>query len=321
MGKNRESGPSAIWSYETIMMYCDLCLREVAIGNRPNTHFNKMGWTNLVENFKEYTGKDYDRLQLKNKWDQLKKEWKLWKDLKKGVTGFGWNPKRKTIDGSDEWWKAKLEELPSAKKFRYNGIDPELEEKLDKMFMNAVPINELPWAPNSESLPPGVTDEDHGDFEDCESTKSLSPNTKIASEPLRISSDSKRASQSSSHGKANKHKIGCHKSDTSGAAGVPQMLQEQMLQAQMLQTQIQQLVDAATQRSKVAVSTNKPSTITEAVEVLDSIDELGEDSELYGFSIDLLMQRDSREMFMALKPQKRAWYLEREFKKSKKSSC
>ncbi|KAL0915931.1 hypothetical protein M5K25_013399 [Dendrobium thyrsiflorum] len=83
--------------------------REIALGNRPNTHFNKSGWTNLVENFKEYTGRDYDRLQLKNKWDQLKKEWKLWKDLKKGAGRFGWNSKRKTIDASDEWWKGKIE--------------------------------------------------------------------------------------------------------------------------------------------------------------------------------------------------------------------
>ncbi|KAL0922394.1 hypothetical protein M5K25_006377 [Dendrobium thyrsiflorum] len=315
MGKNREAGPSAIWSYEIIMMFCDLCLREVALGNRPNTHFNKAGWTNLVENFKEYTGRDYDRLQLKNKWDQLKKEWKLWKDLKKGAGGFGWNSKRKTIDASDEWWKGKIEEFPSAKKFRYSGIDPEMEEKLDKMFMS----DENAWAPNSESLPPVITDEDHEDFEDCESTKSLSGDAKIVNELRQSYSGSKRASQPSSNGNENKSKVFCPKSGMSGAAGVPQMLQEQMLQAQMLQTQIQQLVDAATVRSKATVALNKSFTITEAVRVLDSIEELEEDTELYGFSIDLLMQKDSREMFMALKAHKKFWYLKREFEKTKRS--
>lgn len=295
------------------MMFCDLCLREIALGNRPNTHFNKAGWTNLVEKFKEYTGRDYDRLQLKNKWDQLKKEWKLWKDLKKDATGFGWNSKKKTIDGSDEWWKGKIEEFPSAKKFRYNGIDPEMEEKLDKMFMNA----DNAWAPNSESLPPVVTDED---FEDCESTKSLSGDTKIVNELRRSYSGLKRASQPSSNGKGNKSKFVCPKSGMSGAADVPHMLQEQMLQAQMLQTQIQQLVDAATLRSKATVALNKSFTITEAVRVLDSIEELEEDTELYGFSIDLLMQKENREMFMALKANRKAWYLKREFERSKKST-
>ncbi|PKU86605.1 hypothetical protein MA16_Dca023811 [Dendrobium catenatum] len=72
----------------------------------------------------------------------------------------------------------------------------------------------------------------------------------------------------------------------SAAAGVP-MLQEQMLQAQMLQTQIQQLVDAATVRSKATVALNKSFTITEVVRVLDSIEELEEDTERYAFSIDL----------------------------------
>lgn len=109
MGKTRKIGPSATWSYEIIMMFCDLCLQEIALGNRPNTHFNRAGWANLVKNFKEYTDRDYDRLQLKNKWDQLKKDWKLWNDLKKDATGFAWNSKRKTIDGSDEWWEGKIE--------------------------------------------------------------------------------------------------------------------------------------------------------------------------------------------------------------------
>lgn len=290
------------------MMFCDLCLREIALGNRPNTHFNKAGWSNLVKNFKEYTGRDYDRLQLKNKWDQLKKEWKLWKDLKKGVTGFGWNSKRKTIDGSEEWWEEKIEELPSAKKFKYNGIDPEMEEKLDKMFMKAENV----WVPNSESLPPVVTDEDG---EDCESTKSLSGDAKIVNELRRPYSASKRTSQPSS--KRNRSKIVCPKFIMSGAEGVPQMLQDQMLQAQKLQTQIQQLADAATLRSKATVEPNKSFTITEAVRVLDSIEELEEDAELYGFSIDLLMQEDSREMFMALKASKKAWFLKREFEKTK----
>ncbi|KAI0516519.1 hypothetical protein KFK09_009196 [Dendrobium nobile] len=134
-------------------------------------------------------------LQLKNKWDQLKKEWKLWKDLKKGAAGFGWNSKQKTIDASDEWWKGKIEcfcirSFPQPKKFRYSGIDPEMEEKLDKMFMS----DENAWAPNSKSLPPVTTDEDHEDFEDCESTKSLSGDAKIVNELRQSYSGSTSAS-------------------------------------------------------------------------------------------------------------------------------
>ncbi|KAG0450289.1 hypothetical protein HPP92_027007 [Vanilla planifolia] len=320
MGKIRESGPSATWSYDITMMFCDLCLREIAHGNRPNTHFNKAGWSNLVDDFKVYTGRDYDRLQLKNKWDQLKKEWKLWKDLKKGAVGCVWNPKRKTLDASDEWWREKVKEFPAAKKFRYCGIDPEMEEKLDKMFMNMIPSDEHAWAPNSGSLPPNAAEEEGpGDFEDCESTKSPSGEAKTSNELQFSLSGSKRASQPSPKGHPTK--FSCPKSGPSGAAqGVSQLFQEQMLQAKMLQTQIQQLVDAATSRSKTNAALSKSSpTIPEAVQELDSIEELEQNPDLYGFSLDLLLQKDSREMFMALKPHKRLWYLLREFEKTKRS--
>ncbi|KAL0919636.1 hypothetical protein M5K25_011746 [Dendrobium thyrsiflorum] len=311
MGKYRGSGPSATWPYDIVMMFCDLCLREIALGNRPSTHFTKVGWNNLVDSFKEWTGKDYDRIQLKNKWDQLKKEWKLWKDLKKGATGFGWNPKRRTLDAPDEWWKKKIQEFPAAKRFRYNGIDPFLEEKLDNMFMNMILPGQHAWAPNSGSLPAGLTEDGHGDFGDSESTKSL------CGELPRLSSGLKRASQPSSLAKGNRSKMGSSKSGVSGAAeGV-----QQKLQGQTLQTQIQELVNAVTNSNKRTVAPSKSlSSITEAVAELDSIEELEENTELYGFAIDLLMQKDSREMFMALKPHKKVWYLKIEFEKSKRNT-
>lgn len=185
-----------------------------------------------------------------------------------------------------------------------------MEEKLDKMFMN----DESAWAPNSESLPPVVTDED---FEDCESARSLSGDAKLVNELKRSYSALKRTSQPSFNGKGSGSKSLCLRSGmSSGAAGEPQMLQEQMLQ-----TQIQHLVDAAALESKATAELiNKSFAITEAVRVLDSIEGVEEDTELYGFSIDLLMEKDNREMFIALKASKRAWYLRREFEKRKKNA-
>ncbi|KAK8947076.1 hypothetical protein KSP39_PZI006935 [Platanthera zijinensis] len=56
------------------MIFCDLCLREIELGNRPTTHFSRDGWSNLTTNFFAQTGKSYDRNQMKNKWDQIKKD-------------------------------------------------------------------------------------------------------------------------------------------------------------------------------------------------------------------------------------------------------
>ncbi|KAK8956663.1 hypothetical protein KSP39_PZI000517 [Platanthera zijinensis] len=139
----------------------------------------KDGWKNLVTKFKERTGLLYDRAQLKNKWDQLKREWKLWRELKKGETGLGWDPIKKTIDASDEWWQERIQMIPMAKKFRYSGIAPELEEKLDRMFSQVVASGDNVWIPATGSMPSIFLDdggvvgnEDNGD----ENDRSFVPN-------------------------------------------------------------------------------------------------------------------------------------------------
>ncbi|KAK8957665.1 hypothetical protein KSP39_PZI001098 [Platanthera zijinensis] len=101
MGKHKENGISATWEQNNVIFFCDLCIKEIELGNRPTTHFSRDGWNNLMNKFCERTGKSYDQKQMKNKWDQLKKEWKLWRELKQGETGLGWNSTRKTIDASN----------------------------------------------------------------------------------------------------------------------------------------------------------------------------------------------------------------------------
>ncbi|KAK8916857.1 hypothetical protein KSP39_PZI022193 [Platanthera zijinensis] len=108
MSNRRERGISASWESADVLLFCDICIKEIELGNRPTTHFSKQGWNNIILHFQERSGKQFDRTQLKNKWDQLKKEWKLWRELKRGKTGLGWNPVKKTIDASDEWWDEKI---------------------------------------------------------------------------------------------------------------------------------------------------------------------------------------------------------------------
>ncbi|KAK8940705.1 hypothetical protein KSP39_PZI010644 [Platanthera zijinensis] len=71
---------------------------------------------------------------MKNKWDQLKKDWKLWRELKGREMGLGWDPIGKTILALEDWWKECLKVLPSARKFQFAGISRELEEKLCMML-------------------------------------------------------------------------------------------------------------------------------------------------------------------------------------------
>nr|KJB22236.1 hypothetical protein B456_004G036600 [Gossypium raimondii] len=106
-----------------------------------------------MTNFEKETGKGFSQRRLKNRWDALKKEWKAWKKLKGEDTGLGWNPIKRTVDASDEWWESRLQVVPEAKNFRTSGIDPEFERKLDKMFMGIVATGDKVWAPSSGTLP------------------------------------------------------------------------------------------------------------------------------------------------------------------------
>ncbi|PPD88236.1 hypothetical protein GOBAR_DD14831 [Gossypium barbadense] len=125
-----------MWDKRLTEIFCDICIKEILKGNRPVTHFTKDGWLKIMTNFEKETGK----------------EWKAWKKLKGEDTGLGWNPIKRTVDASDEWWESRLKVVPEAKKFRTSDIDPEFEWKLDQMFMGIVATGDKAWAPSSNTL-------------------------------------------------------------------------------------------------------------------------------------------------------------------------
>ncbi|XP_020597101.1 uncharacterized protein LOC110036890, partial [Phalaenopsis equestris] len=88
----------------------------------------------------------------------LKKECKILKELKRGSTGLGWDLIKRTIDAPAEWWAEKLEAVPTAKKYKQCGIEPEFEEKLDIMFKWVVTTGKFSFNP-TESGFTGISDE------------------------------------------------------------------------------------------------------------------------------------------------------------------
>ncbi|KAL5556590.1 hypothetical protein UlMin_038826 [Ulmus minor] len=135
----------AVWDAVSTNTFCELCIKEVEVGHRPGTHFDKVGLENLCKNFNTATRRMYTKPQLKNKWDTLKTDWKIWKDL------IG---KKLVLDGIQ---KRKLlmhlmiggEKYPQASKFRKEGIAPEIEENIDRMFMNTTTTRDYAWTPTS----------------------------------------------------------------------------------------------------------------------------------------------------------------------------
>ncbi|KAL3527961.1 hypothetical protein ACH5RR_012617 [Cinchona calisaya] len=93
----------------------------------------------------------------------MKKEWQLWNKLIGIETGLGWDPTKKTIDASDDWWNKRLEIVPEAAKFREKGLEHYF--KLDILFMDVTAIGNRPWTPSSGTLPSqfGSHEVDFGD--------------------------------------------------------------------------------------------------------------------------------------------------------------
>ncbi|XP_022868405.1 L10-interacting MYB domain-containing protein-like [Olea europaea var. sylvestris] len=131
----------AIWDARTHEIWVDVAVEQVRAGNRNGTHLSKEGWKLFTENFNKATNRDYDRKQLKNHWDVVKKEWQLWDALLRGETGLGWDMERQTIDAPNEWWVTKLQKYPEAAKYCVKGLDHAF--KLDELFCDVTGLGHL----------------------------------------------------------------------------------------------------------------------------------------------------------------------------------
>jgi hypothetical protein len=96
---------SAYWCDENLSIVCKIFADEVDKGNRANTHLSKTGYKNVIQKFKDRTRLLYTRMQFKNKWDKLKQDYGIWKQLVNNETGIGWDEGGKNIVMIDAWWK------------------------------------------------------------------------------------------------------------------------------------------------------------------------------------------------------------------------
>ena len=115
MGKNTTSNPEAkkaraLWDNpKWTTAFCNLCVEQIEARNRTKSaSFSTKGQINLVTKFCDETGLNYDKDQLKSRWDVLKGDWRVWEKLKNLDTGLGWDVVQGTIDANDAWWDRKL---------------------------------------------------------------------------------------------------------------------------------------------------------------------------------------------------------------------
>ncbi|RLM69523.1 uncharacterized protein C2845_PM17G14000 [Panicum miliaceum] len=88
--------------------FLDIYKGEIEAGNRPSGMFTKNGWKNLRSKDEEKMGLKQTKKQLKNKLNNMKKEYTWFMEFKNSATGLGWNEAKQTIDCSKEWWDEHL---------------------------------------------------------------------------------------------------------------------------------------------------------------------------------------------------------------------
>ncbi|CAN6303590.1 unnamed protein product [Urochloa humidicola] len=98
----------ADWCDANVRHFIDICKGEIEAGNRPNGQFTRNGWKNMMTKYEEKTRLKHTKEQLKNKLDNMKKEYTWFMELKNSATGLGWNEAKQTVDCSKEWWDEHL---------------------------------------------------------------------------------------------------------------------------------------------------------------------------------------------------------------------
>lgn len=73
-------------------------------GNRSGLSLTHIAWEEIGNKFKIRTSTSLTRDKFKNKWDEMRKKYKEWVNLK-SMSGLGWSIKRNIVVASNEWWE------------------------------------------------------------------------------------------------------------------------------------------------------------------------------------------------------------------------
>ncbi|XP_059638609.1 uncharacterized protein LOC132280869 [Cornus florida] len=92
-----------VWDDSHIENFIILIEEKVRLGNHTSGTFNTIGWKNLVEGMRLQTGKNFTKNQLRNKFNQLRADYK---DLAKLLSkiGVGYNAKTCMVILEPERW-------------------------------------------------------------------------------------------------------------------------------------------------------------------------------------------------------------------------
>lgn len=155
--------PKAAWEPEYHRVFVDLCVEQKMLGNQPGTQ-------HILKPFLQRTGARFTRNQLKNHWDTMIKQWKIWCRLVQ-CSDMQWDPQTNTFGANDQDWANYLHVNPEAGQYRLN--PPSFLEKLELIFEDSN-LDDEGTSGSKRKRIAKHRDEDNDDTGDEEDTQSAS---------------------------------------------------------------------------------------------------------------------------------------------------
>ncbi|KAH7834218.1 hypothetical protein Vadar_013848 [Vaccinium darrowii] len=139
----------AHWTSELTKDFLQCCANDIDQYGRTSISLDPAGWVRVNNAFNAITNSNYNKAQLKNRWDQLKRDWAAWIMLTESPrqTGLGWDEKNNTITAPDHWWGAMISRRKEAAKFRAAGL--EHRDLMERVFRDVTAMGEGAYIPRT----------------------------------------------------------------------------------------------------------------------------------------------------------------------------
>lgn len=98
----------AKWTTFSTKIFADLLVEQIRNGNRGSGAFSKLAWKIIRDEFNNQTGLKFDKQQLKNHLDVLRKRYNSVKAIL-GHTGFSWDVGQYMVLAEDDVWQQYIE--------------------------------------------------------------------------------------------------------------------------------------------------------------------------------------------------------------------
>ncbi|GKD09393.1 Myb/SANT-like domain-containing protein [Tanacetum coccineum] len=119
------------WTDQPVLTLCNFLIQHQNNNGRNKAYL----WSQLQPEYEKIHNHKFNSKQaLKSKYDSMRKQYTLWKQLKHGETGLGWNASTGALACSNDWWDRKIKENPNVSGFRTKQPSKELQEAWEQLF-------------------------------------------------------------------------------------------------------------------------------------------------------------------------------------------